>query len=179
MPAGLTYDSITTQTVSGTSTTSISMQNIPSTYTDLVIVCSIFWSNQDANGIQFNGDTGSNYSAQQLVSDINSVVSSDSTVNAGAIALGRFGTNSANPPFTVTPLTFGAQIIHINNYANTGSFKATLSRHSNQSRPPYGVGLIAGLWKSTAAINRIDLVCDGTSYIMPGSTITLYGITAA
>lgn len=179
MPAGATYDSLATTTVSGTSTTSITLNNISQSYTDLVVVCNMFWSNQDTTYIRFNNDSGNNYSAQQLVVDVNNTVSSDSTSNISAGFMGRFGTNEPNPPFTATPITFGTQIIHINNYTNTGSFKAALCRNSNYSRPPYGLGIHAILWRSTAAISRIDLVADGSSYVMPGSTITLYGITAA
>jgi hypothetical protein len=41
----------------------------------------------------------------------------------------------------------------------------------------YGTDAIVNLWRSTAAITRIDITSTGTFSI--GSTFTLYGIQAA
>ena len=179
MPAGLTYDSITSQTITGTTTYSFTLNNIPQTYTDLVMVCNMYWSQQDAVALRFNNDSGSNYGAQILTIDVNNTTASDAYANISYIPVFRLGTNDPNPPFTATPFGFGTHIFEINNYRNTSSFKASLMRNNNYSRPPYGVGITAGLWRSTSAISRIDIIGDGVSYIMPGSTISLYGITAA
>ncbi len=179
MAAGPTYDCLAVTTISSTSDTFITLNNISQSYTDLVVICNMFWSDQDITYIRFNNDSGTNYSTQHLVVDVTDIVTSDSTTNQNAGFLGRFGTNVANSPFTATPFSFGTQIIHVNNYKNTGSFKSALCRNSNYSRPPYGVGISAVLWKSTSAISRIDLVGGGGTYIMPGSTVKLYGIAEA
>lgn len=177
MPAGATYESISTTTLSAT-TTSLTISSIPSSYTDIVLVMSCYWSAQDSCGIRLNSDTGTNYSRTILTSDINNSVSTDRTTNANNINLGRLGRTGADVPFSYGT-AFGTHIIHINNYSNTNMNKTVISRHSSPMRPSYGLGIVAGLWRSTAAVSSIELMCDGSSLLPVGSTFTLYGITAA
>jgi hypothetical protein len=72
--------------------------------------------------------------------------------------------------------TVNNQIIHFMNYSNTTTYKSLLARGNNAAS---GTDAIASLWRSTAAITSItfNLQTGGTFDI--GSTITLYGITAA
>jgi hypothetical protein len=177
MPA--TYEPISTTTVSGTSTYSVTFSSIPSTYTDLVVVANSYWSNQDAVGLTFNGDTGANYSVTQLVSTSGDSITSDRQTAKNNIFVGRFGTNVADGTNTANPLTYGTVLINVLNYANTTTNKTALSKISNYSRPPYSTGITVGLWRSTAAITSLTITTDGVSYIMAGSTFTLYGIKAA
>jgi hypothetical protein len=63
------------------------------------------------------------------------------------------------------------------NYANTTTYKTVLAR-SNVT--DFRVAAIVGLWRSTSAINTIQLRSDNSSYnFTTGSTFTLYGISAA
>jgi hypothetical protein len=174
-----TYEPIATTTVSGTSTTSITFSSIPSTYTDLLLAINSYWNDQDTAHLRFNGDSGANYSATLLITTQTPSASSDRTSGANQMFLGRFGTNTSNSPFTNSPLSFGTSLINIQNYSNTTTFKTVLARLSNYSRPSYGLGATAGLWRSTSAINSITIFTDNTSYAMAGSTFTLYGIKAA
>jgi hypothetical protein len=66
--------------------------------------------------------------------------------------------------------------MHINNYANTTTNKAILSRSSSVSSS--NVEARIGLYRSTAAINSISILFSLAS-IAAGTNITLYGIKAA
>jgi len=63
--AGSTYSFIASQSPSGVS--SVTFNNIPQGYTDLVIVVSGSCASNDTSiGLLFNGDTGSSYSRTNL-----------------------------------------------------------------------------------------------------------------
>jgi hypothetical protein len=66
-------------------------------------------------------------------------------------------------------------IVNIINYSNTTTYKTLLGRgNTSASR----IQATVGLWRSTSAINRIDLNIQGDNFAV-GSTFTLYGIAAA
>ena len=151
-----TYEKIATVTSSGG--TSISFTSIPATYTDLQLV----FDGSTGGGIgsvQYNGDTASNYSCTLLWGDGSSATSARYSVAYTFVIPG-----SGNLPRT--------QRLFIQNYANTTTYKTSLSRVDIAS-----ASTTAGvqLWRSTAAINRVDLISSSTydSY-----TATLYGIKA-
>ena len=80
MPA--TYDKIATYTLPS-ATSSYTFTSIPSTYTDLVLVVSARMTGgggASAIQLQFNGDTGSNYSITTLNGDGSSATSSKKIV---------------------------------------------------------------------------------------------------
>jgi hypothetical protein len=69
MPAGNTYEAIATQTL-GSAAASVTFSSIPGTYTDLVLVVAGTLTTGTENIVmQFNGDTGSNYSVTSLLGD--------------------------------------------------------------------------------------------------------------
>ena len=152
----VTYEKIATTTITnGTST--ITFSSIPSTYTDLVLV-HIGTAQSGAPGLdlRLNNDSGSNYSRTFIYGDGSSTAS------------GRSTSATAFQPSSVyteqTPIIF-----QINNYSNSTTFKTILSRTSAST------GLVVanvGLYRSTSAINRIDLL--GMTW--SGGTVTLYGI---
>jgi hypothetical protein len=61
------------------------------------------------------------------------------------------------------------------NYSNTTTYKTLISR---ASRISLGTETLTSTWRSTAAINRID-VKPSDSTFAAGSTFTLYGILKA
>ena len=167
MPAGSTYSTIATYTVPS-NTSSYTFTSIPGTYTDLVLICS--WKNSVGAGywgqLQFNGDTGSNYSTTVLDGNGTSATSYRYTNDSVGVRIGGTTTANNNP-----------SIVNIMNYANTTTFKTQISRYSDSSR---AVQAFVSLWRSTAAINSIKIQIEGgTANIVAGSTFTLYGITAA
>jgi len=158
-----TYEPIQTFTASGSSGT-ITFNSF-SGYTDLVLVAMATTpsAGQGIN-LQFNGDTGSNYSSTRLYGD-GSAPTSDRQSNGTFInfALGQF--------------TAGQLIIaNIMNYSNTTTYKSLMLRQNTASTY---VGALAGLWRSTAAITSITLTVTSFANYTAGSTFTLYGIKAA
>jgi hypothetical protein len=71
---------------------------------------------------------------------------------------------------------WGVYITNIQDYSNTTTYKTALSRYNNV---PYGaLDGIVNLWRSTSAINTIQLYLDRSEYFLIGSTFKLYGIQA-
>jgi hypothetical protein len=164
MAAANTYTPIFTTTLSSTAS-SVTFSSIPSTYTDLILVCNPLSTSGDTY-IQFNGDTATNYSSTVLYGNAVPAIGSTRTSSDSKIYL----------DWQATSTTTGATsyIVSINNYANTTTYKTTLGR-GNQ--PSAGVDVIVGLWRSTSAINSIKITAVGTLQI--GTTYSLYGILAA
>ena len=167
MTAGKTYVPISTQTL-GSAVASVTFSSISGAYTDLVLVCSIKQSTGGANvGMQFNNDTGANYSDTILTAN-----------GSGTASIRNTGTTYIQTYYYGTPLstTFSPDIINIMNYANTTTYKTVLVRSGEAGG---GLSLITSLWRSTAAITEIDVNCLGGQNFAIGSTFTLYGILAA
>lgn len=173
MAAGKTYEPIATNTL-GTATATVTFSSIPQTYTDLICVIDGRGSRADYDvgvNIRFNSDTGSNYSWTYLYGGDSS--GSLRAANQTEI-LGRMLSASA------TANVRSNMILHINNYSNTTTYKTLLER---LNEPPsggadYGMGVVAGLWRNTAAISTLSLT-TGINDFNSGCTFTLYGIKAA
>ena len=160
MAAGATYTPIATTTAGGSSAV-ITFSSIPSTYTDLIIVCNVLPMTAGGLNLTYNNDTSSIYSNTEIYGDGSTAVSAR-TSGYGYMRVGY--TNASNPINA---------IVHIQNYANTSTFKTLLNRWNSSL---YAFATV-GLWRSTAAINRLDLTA--VSNIPSGATFTLYGISAA
>jgi hypothetical protein len=168
MPA--TYDRIEAKTL-GSNTTTVSFTSIPSTYTDLVLVCVPAAQDADFNALQirFNNDTSALYS-YTFMRGTGSVATSSRSSGDTRIYLSQFALNSA----------VGDQnmIVQIQNYANTSTNKTILARSNRASS---SLEATVGLYRSTSAINRVDIETSavGLNQLKTGSTFTLYGIKAA
>jgi hypothetical protein len=170
-----TYEPITTQTLSS-SAPSVTFATITGTYTDLVLVAVARTDRADYDdimGLQFNGDTGTNYST--TIVNGNGSAAGSSRQSTVAYITSRVASASATAGIW-TPVIFNIQ-----NYSNTTTYKSTLCRFSE---PPsggtdLGVGATAGLWRSTAAITSIVIKPIVGTNLISGSTFTLYGIKAA
>lgn len=161
----LTYEPITSTTVGGSGTSTITFNSIPATYTDLRLVATGYLATgADGLIVTINGDTNSNYSWTYLFGDGSSASSSrGSNLNATA-RIGYFGTSQ------------GTLKTDLMNYSNTTTYKTWLNRSSIAN---WGDITIVGLWRSTSAINSLSIT-SATSYtIQAGATFTLYGIKAA
>jgi hypothetical protein len=162
MAAGNTYVAIFTETLASAQA-SVTFSVIPSTYTDLVLVCiGKMVSGSDANqAITFNGDSSALYSRTFMYGDGTNPFSGRAT---GTTSLGFPYWNSTNPVTTIT---------QIMNYSNTTTFKTAISRNAGSNTVTGEVGL----YRSTSAISSITLT--GTVNFAAGSTFSLYGIKAA
>ena len=172
MAAGATYESISTYTVSGSNllgTTGYTFTNIPSTYTDLVLIQNTLLTAPAIGLIRVGNNTidaGTNYS-QNAVGGNGSTASSGRTTNATV-----WNTNLAH-----MTSGWGIYITNIMNYSNSTTYKTCLQRYNNQT---YGATeAIVGLWRSTSTINRVQVLLDRAESYVVGTTFTLYGIAAA
>jgi hypothetical protein len=171
MPAGSTYTPIATTTL-GSAQADYTFTSIPSTYTDLKIVCSVGSSNNlYSMALQFNSDTTTNYSSTEL-RGTGTTANSSNRSNIAKI----YVCDNITPSLTLGENTI---IIDVFNYANTTTFKTILSRENTMGGSYRGTGAIVGLWRKTPeAITSIKLSMDGVNFVS-GSTFTLYGIAAA
>ena len=166
MAAGNTYVALATQTLTGNAAT-VTFSSISGAYTDLVLIGSATSSSGAGEiGIQFNGDTSSNYSSTYIYGNGTAATSGRST-GYTQIYLER----NATVRTTTRPM-FRANIM---NYSNTTTYKTVLTRADSASE---SVDAVVGLWRSTAAITSILIDGAGATFAI-GSTFSLYGIAAA
>ena len=164
------YESIATATPSGTNT--VSFTSIPSTYTSLQIRISLI-TNTGGGSLRgnFNNDTTSaNYIGHYLVGNGSSVFAGSNS-GVGWLAMGFI----YNGMITTYP---NVTIIDIHDYASTTKNKTVRVFSGADANGSGASDLISGLWMSTSAINRIDLV-TGSGQYQTGSTVSLYGIKGA
>lgn len=159
-----TYEPIATTTL-GSAAASVSFTGISSAYTDLKIIAVGKRVSGGALALQFNGDTGTNYSKTRLLGNGTNAGSSRDTSTSS------ISTNGWNDIYN--------QLYEIDLFSYAGStYKTCLIAMSADENGGGEVSRIVGLWRSTAAINRVDLlITSGT--IAAGFTATLYGIKAA
>jgi hypothetical protein len=167
MAAGSTYSTIATTTL-GSNVASYTFSSIPSTYTDLVLIS---FSKTTITGdnlfLEFNSDTGNNYSSTYLYG------------NGSSASSGRGSNQSTLLVGTADSAQFITIIANIMNYSNTTTFKSVLSRTNDTAGLYPAVGARAGLWRSTSAINSIKIYVPNGGNLATNSTFTLYGIAAA
>jgi hypothetical protein len=164
MAAGATYTPITTQTL-GSSSTSVSLNSISGSYTDLVLIINGNTGGNFDCYLQFNGDTGTNYSYTFLYGDGGAIASARSS-NSSVVATGGLYTSGSGK---------GTVIVNLMNYSNTTTYKTILTRSNSGSY----VQARTGLWRSTAAISSIVATMQSGDSYTAGTTFTLYGIAAA
>ena len=156
------------------STGGFSFTNIPQNYQDLMIVFApkdAATSGTSNTQIIFNLDTNTIYSSTRLLGDGSSATSDRNT--------GLFYSLGGFVPTSATGLTsvFGAVTYHILNYTNTSTFKTVLQRSANDQNGSGYTSLVAGLYRSTAAITTVTLNASNVG-MTTGTTATIYGIRA-
>lgn len=168
MAAGATYEPIATQTL-GSSASSITFSSITGSYTDLVLILN---AKNVAGGVQLlktrvgNGsiDTATNYSCTWIGGTGSVAFSSRDTSSNAAIDM------------RISDSAWSAIILQFQNYSNTTTYKTFFTRSNNASDEIWqGVNL----WRSTSAINTIQVFPDGSQSFATGTQATLYGIAAA
>jgi len=164
-----TYEPIATNTL-GSAASSITFSSISSAYTDLRIVLTAAGSASEQVYMQFNGDTGTNYSQTYLQGNGGTAESLRQTsvayIFAGRMADSVYGSSMR-----------GLTTINIFSYAGSTN-KTTLSEGNNDTN---GQGLVSrhvGLWRNTSAITSVKLY-PSTGNFTTGTTATLYGILKA
>ena len=163
-----TYEKIATNTVSGSSTTSIEFSSISSAYTDLTIV--LVGTLPTSNGVRvhFNSDTGNNYSYTSL-SGNGTAASSSSATSSPFIDLQQ--------GFSWSDTYTNFNTIDIFSYAGS-TYKTVLTTASLDKNGSGATTRQVGLWRSTSAISTITFTTTATNFTA-GTSATLYGILKA
>lgn len=167
-----TYIPIQTITLSSAAA-SVTFTGIPQTHTDLVLVANLS-ANTGSDDLtptirvgNASIDTGSNYSQTTAGFFAGAGVISFRDSNDTKMRFGRTNVSGTEP--------IGNSIIHFQNYSNSTTNKTVLARTNSVDR---SVMMGVGLWRSTSAINTIQVFEYGGGLISPNSTFTLYGIAA-
>lgn len=163
----VTYEPIATYTMPSAAA-SYTFTSISSAYTDIVLIGNMApgTTNFDVQVGNGSADTGTNYSSTRIYGN-GSTAGSDYQLNNATGVMGNIGSSSTVP--TIFSIAF-------QNYKNTSVNKSFISRYNNANSV---LLQIAGLWRSTSAINTIKIYSTSGSNIPSGSTFTLYGIAAA
>jgi hypothetical protein len=176
-PTG-SYDALATYTVPSGGVSEIKFAGLPTggQYTHLQIR-GIGQTNRATYPIeefrmQFNGDTGSNYSYHQLDGDGGSAYAQAAS-STSYIQMDELGTTTGG--------TYGAFVIDILDYASTSKYKTTRALAGEMTNSSYGgyygiIGFNSGLWRSTSAINSIKIYPAYSSTLSQYSSFSLYGV---
>jgi hypothetical protein len=160
---------IYTQTVGSGGASTVTFNNIPQTFTDLMCVISaraVYQGDADAY-MWFNGSQGTAYSWTKMQG------------NGSSAPTYRGSNGDVLSPWTLkgdgTANTFGNAQIYVPYYTQSG-FKQVVSESAVENNATVGFTTIAaGLWRNTSAVTAISFtVFQGFTQ---HSTFTLYGIT--
>ena len=172
------FESIATVTATG-GETSLSFTSIPGTYASLQVRALIrtlrALNGGDSLTIQFNSDSGSNYSYHQIYGNGTAVGPYAGTSTTSIAIL-----NSATIMDSSLANAFAANIIDIHDYASTTknkTMRAFSGAEANTTGTSFEMGLSSGAWRSTSAITSITFA--NSFGFKAGSTFSLYGIKGA
>ena len=166
-----TYTLISSNVLTG-SAASVTFSSIPSTYTDLVLKCSVRLVAGSGSTIQdlivkFNG-TSTNYSITHLTGDGSSAASGRIS-NTTRILLSNVVDGDA------TNNTFGNIEVYIPSYTASQNKPVGAFGASENNATLAGLSATAGLWRDTTAISSIEL-SNAVANFVSGSSFYLYGI---
>jgi hypothetical protein len=164
-----TYELIMSGTCSGTSST---LNSIPTTYTDLVLVINYSFGGSYGgynNALQVNGGNATHSTT---------VVGGNGSTASSSYQASNTEWLMSFPIGSPTTQASGIVVAHFNNYANTNIYKPVLIRHNVPLSSAPGLQQGIGLYHSTTAINSITIKGNSGSTLAEG-TMYLYGIKAA
>lgn len=178
------YESIATVTVGSGGSSTITFSSIPSTYLHLQLraTCQTNRSGYvvDAFTVRFNSDSQTNYSWHTLYGGFSTSSSGSATTDSGTSATAaRFYWGNSS----VSANVFTTAIIDILDYKNTNKHKTirTLAGYDvngTAGTDSYGgtVCLSSGNYRSTDAINSIEIASTVSSNFTQYTEFSLYGI---
>jgi len=158
------YDALATVTLSATAS-SITFAGIPTGYKHLQIRSISYASNGSYLRMQFNGDTGSNYSWHLLGGNGSSAYTD----------VGTSDTSMAGPSQANSANIFCGTITDVLDYANTNKYKTVRFLGGKDQNGSGGISLNSGSWRNTAGVNSITFFSSGVDF--PAYTqFALYGV---
>jgi hypothetical protein len=143
----------------GSAVNSVTFSSIPATYRDLVLVLDGVSASDQTLGIEYNGDTASNYTFVRMF-------------GTGSGSGGSSGGTEKNIGNFYTNRSMGK--VEIFDYSATDKHKIALSRMGAASNATFAV---AYRWANTAAITSLKVVTQGGN-LNTGTTFALYGVIA-
>jgi hypothetical protein len=144
---------------------SVTFSSISGSYRDLLILLSGSATDYEYVILQFNSDTGSNYTFTNMIGDGNGVYGGAATINGARV--GRLST---------TANVRGNLQAHIMDYSSTDKNTTTLARGNSPDEMTMG---IASRWANSAAITSVTVTLyGGTALFETGTTISLFGVDA-
>ena len=167
MPA--TYEPIATTTL-GSPATTITINSIPATYTDLRIVAFIqFATTANTALVRFNSDSGSNYSYTYLYSGGSNL----GTSTGGAASSLQIDHNSG---FTTS--FWGSWECDIFDYTSSNN-KTIVDKVCNDRNGSGVVSRSARVWANSAALSSFSLFRQDGNNFNTGTSVTIWGILKA
>ena len=172
---GASFESIATATGNGSSGT-VTFSSIPTTYQHLQIRVTARdtvtgTTNEDIR-LRFNNITTSSYTRHNLSGD------GASATAGGSTATTYLDIYQVVPKAGTTANIFGGVIIDIHDYISASKNKTVRAFGGADLNGSGNIGLHSGLFINTTAINRIDLISNGTAF-STNSVFSLYGIKGA
>jgi len=160
------FESIQTYTVGAGDQATIDFTSISGTYKHLQIRYIVKVSDGFGLGLQFNSDTGSNYTRHRLQGN----GSAASATGGGGQTIMNFNSGNGYPDF-------GAGIIDILDYTSTNKAKTVRVLDGIDQNGSGAILLESGLWYATpAAITSIQLKQLGSGVFSQYSSFALYGV---
>jgi hypothetical protein len=168
------FVSIASTSLTGTTAT-VTFSSIPSTFAHLQLRLSVRSTpSLERMNMRFNNDSGaSSYDVHRLQAD-GSSAGNDSRIDKDAcwlVSAGPLGVTNVADVFT-------GVIIDILDYTNTNKYKNLKVLCGTDTNSAGSVEFTSGTWKSTSAINRIDMTIPSSNFAQY-STLSLYGIRSA
>lgn len=168
-------ETVISSTTTSSSAASVTFSSIPATYRHLFVRAfarsSISLTDADTLLMQFNGDTGSNYTwCRDGAADTGSTFASGSTsASAATVGFITGATSTASfPGFTEVQIPF---------YANTSWKKVGWCKSIGKGSSGVYQMNLGYSWNNTAAISSILVKPSGALTFIDGSIIELIGIT--
>lgn len=151
----------------------LTFQNIPQDGTDLV--CVISGRSDHGNivsgiRVNFNSDTGANYSGVELFGNGSSASSGTGTTN---YIQATFGATDS----LATANTFGSQSVYISNYTASQNKSVSVDAVTENNATFSYQNISAWSWADTTAISSMQITLNLGNYV-EGSTASLYKVTA-
>lgn len=160
------YKSIMSIVLNSTAST-VTFNNIPQTYSDIILVANFGRSAADTGSwFRVNDDSGTNYCTTNITGTGASAISGkDFSVNVGRYFRALSNQTDNN-----------SIIMDFMNYANPNIYKTILTRGGISTGTGSGTEANVNVWRSTSPITSISLITSTGTY-SSGSIFNLYGLS--
>lgn len=164
---GSTYSLISATTL-GSNASTVALNSIPQTYTDLVLRFSLrISSGNPLNGynLRFNSDSSAIYSSRFYAYDGGLYFNYDTGSNAFASVVANGGTSTAG--------AYTSAELYIPNYTNSSSKPFIYSEAAENNSTSAVSKISGGLYRNTSGITSVNF---SNATFAAGSTFYLYGV---